>query len=130
EALAATGLRVGWAVGPASVIQQMADLLTHVGAWAPRPEQVATGNLLGRDDVIDAFHATMKREVLSRLQTIHDGLQALKSEGFAVDAVIPSGAIYLSARFQLHGKHTPDGRALNTDDAVRAYLLQSAGLAA
>ena len=130
KAFAATGLRVGWGVGPASVVSQMSDLLTHVGAWAPRPEQVATGNLLGRDDVIDSFHDTMKREVLARLQTIHDGLQALKAEGFAVDAAIPSGAIYLSARFQLHGKQTPEGRTLDSDDAVRSYLLQSAGLAA
>ena len=130
KSFAATGLRVGWGIGPASVIQQMSDLLTHVGAWAPRPEQVATGNLLGRDDVIDSFHDTMRREVLARLQTIHDGLQALKQEGFAVDAAIPSGAIYLSARFQLHGKRAPDGRTLSTDDEVRSYLLQSAGLAA
>ena len=130
KSFAATGLRVGWGVGPASVIQQMSDLLTHVGAWAPRPEQVATGVLLGRDDVIDAFHDTMRREVLARLQTIHDGLQALKREGFAVDAAIPSGAIYLSARFQLQGKRTADGRTLQSDDDVRSYLLQSAGLAA
>ena len=130
KSFAATGLRVGWGIGPAPVIQQMADLLTHVGAWAPRPEQVATGQLLGRDDVIDEFHDTMKREVLSRLQAIHDGLQGLKQQGFAVDAAIPSGAIYLSARFQLHGKRTPDGRTLETDDEVRSYLLQSAGLAA
>lgn len=130
KSFAATGLRVGWGVGPANVIQQMSDLLTHVGAWAPRPEQVATGNMLGNDAAIDAFHDTMKREVLARLQTIHDGLQALKREGFAVDAAIPSGAIYLSARFQLHGKQTPEGKTLHSDDEVRSYLLQSAGLAA
>lgn len=130
KSFAATGLRVGWGIGPASVIQQMSDLLTHVGAWAPRPEQVATGNMLGNDAAIDAFHDTMKREVLARLQTIHDGLQALKRDGFAVDAAIPSGAIYLSARFQLHGKQTPDGKTLHSDDDVRSYLLQSAGLAA
>ena len=130
KSFAATGLRVGWGIGPASVIQQMSDLLTHVGAWAPRPEQVATGRLLGRDDVIDAYHDRMRGEVLARLQTIHDGLQTLKREGFAVDAAIPSGAIYLSARFQLHGKRAPDGKTLESDDAVRSYLLQSAGLAA
>lgn len=130
KSFAATGLRVGWGIGPTSVIQQMSDLLTHVGAWAPRPEQVATGNLLGRDDVIDAFHDTMRREVLARLQTIHDGLKTFKRDEFAVDAAIPSGAIYLSARFQLHGKRTPEGKTLETDDEVRSYLLQSAGLAA
>ena len=72
----------------------------------------------------------MRREVLARLQTIHDGIHALKRDGFAVDAAIPSGAIYLSARFQLQGKRTPDGKTLESDDDVRSYLLQSAGLAA
>ena len=130
KAFAATGLRVGWAIGPTLVIQQMSDLLTHVGAWAPRPEQIASAALLGRDQEIDAFHATMRGEVLQRLQTLHDGLVALKNDGFDVDAAIPSGAIYLSARFDLQGKKTPEGARLRSDDDVRSYLLKSAGLAA
>jgi aspartate aminotransferase len=130
KAFAATGLRVGWAIGPTSVIQQMSDLLTHVGAWAPRPEQIASAALLGHDDEIDTFHAKMRGEVLKRLQTLHDGLVALKRDGFDVDAAIPSGAIYLSAKFALIGKRTPDGGRLRTDDDVRSYLLKTAGLAA
>ncbi len=39
KAFAATGLRVGWGVGPSDVIRSMADLLTHIGAWAPRPSR-------------------------------------------------------------------------------------------
>ena len=130
KSFAATGLRVGWGIGPTVVIQQMSDLLTHVGAWAPRPEQVATASLLGRDDVIDDFHARMRGEVLKRLQGLHDGIVAMKKEGFNVDAAIPSGAIYLSAKFALHGKQTKDGSRLRTDEDVRSYLLKSAGLAA
>nr|HRC85904.1 aminotransferase class I/II-fold pyridoxal phosphate-dependent enzyme [Thermoanaerobaculia bacterium] len=42
KAFAATGLRVGWSVGPPYLIQRMRDLLGHVGAWAPKPEQLAT----------------------------------------------------------------------------------------
>lgn len=129
KSFAATGLRVGWGVGPASVMKPMADFLTHVGAWAPRPEQVATANLLGNDKAIDEFHGKMRGEVLSRLQSLHDGLKVLKGMGFPVDAAIPGGAIYLSARFQLHGKHA-DGATLRSDDDVRTYLLRSAGLAA
>jgi aspartate aminotransferase len=129
KSFAATGLRVGWSTGPAPVIQQMSDFLTHVGAWAPRPEQVATAALLDRDDVIDAFHHTMRGEVLTRLQGLHDGIVALKKDGFPVDAAIPSGAIYLSGKFKLHGKQTKDGARLRSDDDVRAYLLKSAGLA-
>ena len=130
KSFAATGLRVGWGVGPATIIQQMSDLLTHVGAWAPRPEQVASATLLGRDDVIDDFHAKMRGEVLKRLTGLHDGIVALKNQGFNVDAAIPKGAIYLSAKFALHGKQTRDGARLRTDDDVRSYLLKSAGLAA
>jgi aspartate aminotransferase len=130
KSFAATGLRVGWAVGPTQLIAQMSDLLTHVGAWAPRPEQVATTALLGRDDVIDEFHDNMRAEVLDRLQALHDGIVAMKGEGFPVDASIPSGAIYLSARFALHGLRTKEGKTLTNDDEVRSYLLRSAGLAA
>ena len=131
KSFAATGLRVGWCVGPASVVRPMSDLLTHVGAWAPRPEQVATTTLLGDDTAIDAYHRQMRAEVLKRLQGLHDGLVALKGEGFPVDAFIPSGAIYLSARFALHGKRAGgSGATLRTDDDVRSYLLTKAGLAA
>jgi aspartate aminotransferase len=129
KAFAATGLRVGWGMGPSTVIKQMSDLLTHVGAWAPRPEQVATAALLANDAAIDEYHAHMKSEVEHRLRALHAGLMALKKDGFGVDAVIPAGAIYLSAKFDLHGKKTADGQALKTDDEVRSYLLKQAGLA-
>ena len=46
KAFAATGLRVGWAVAPPDIIRPMNDIVGHVGAWAPRPEQVATAKLL------------------------------------------------------------------------------------
>ena len=130
KSFAATGLRVGWGLGPTALIQQMSDMLTHVGAWAPRPEQVASAVLLVNDGAIDSFHDTMRGEVLARLQALHDGIAELKGDGFPVDAAIPSGAIYLSARFQLHGRRGPDGAPLQTDDDVRSYLLRSAGLAA
>jgi len=130
KSFAATGLRVGWGIGPTAIIQQMSDLLTHVGAWAPRPEQVATAALLGNDAEIDTYHDRMRGEVLNRLQALHDGIVELKSEGFPVDAAIPSGAIYLSARFQMHGQRTADGLELRSDDDVRSYLLKKAGLAA
>ncbi|MGH7679139.1 MAG: pyridoxal phosphate-dependent aminotransferase, partial [Gemmatimonadaceae bacterium] len=129
KSFAATGLRVGWGVGPANIIQQMSDLLTHVGAWAPRPEQVATTALLANDAAIDEYHGQMRGEVYKRLQALHDGIVGLKKEGLPVDAAIPSGAIYLSARFQLHGKKAGSA-TLRSDDEVRSYLLKSAGLAA
>ena len=41
KVFAATGVRVGWGMGPASVIAKMRMILTHVGAWAPMAEQKA-----------------------------------------------------------------------------------------
>jgi aspartate aminotransferase len=130
KSFAATGLRVGWGIGPTTIIQQMSDLLTHVGAWAPRPEQVATTALLANDAEIDRYHERMLGEVLKRLSALHEGVVSLKNEGHPVDAAIPSGAIYLSGRFQLAGRRTQDGVWLQSDDDVRSYLLKKAGLAA
>ena len=69
KAFASTGLRVGWAVGPADIIKPMNDIIGHVGAWAPRPEQVATAKFMG---------------VLSLIVTI--GVAALK---FGIFVVLP-----------------------------------------
>ncbi|HUX33996.1 MAG TPA: aminotransferase class I/II-fold pyridoxal phosphate-dependent enzyme [Gemmatimonadaceae bacterium] len=130
KAFAATGLRVGWGVGPADVIKSMADLLTHIGAWAPRPEQMATGELLCAVDDIRTYHAGMLRDVQERLTLLAEGIDQLRGDGFPVESTAPQGAIYLSARFALHGKRTPDGEVLQTNEAIRRYLLHSAGLAA
>ena len=48
KVFAATGVRVGWSVGPAIVINKMKAILTHVGAWAPMAEQKAVANYLGQ----------------------------------------------------------------------------------
>jgi aspartate aminotransferase len=130
KAFAATGLRVGWAVGPRDVIGAMSDLLTHVGAWAPRPEQLATADLLGATDDIKAFHAMMLPRVEQRLRLLADGIAVLRKEGFSVDSTPPRGSIYLSARFALNGRTAPDGSKLATNDDIRRYLLRSCGLAA
>jgi aspartate aminotransferase len=130
KAFAATGLRVGWGVGPPDVIRAMGDLLTHVGAWAPRPEQLATADLLGASGDIRAYHATMLPAVEERLRLLAEGIGALKREGFPVDSTPPSGAIYLSARFALQGKRAPSGERFVTNEEIRGYLLREAGLAA
>jgi aspartate aminotransferase len=130
KAFASTGLRVGWAVGPADIIKPMNDIIGHVGAWAPRPEQVATAKFMADDAAVDAYIATMRHETSRRLDAVHDGLETLRAQGLPVECVRPQGAIYVSARFALHGMQTPSGDVLRTDDDVRGYLLNAAGLAA
>lgn len=50
KAFAATGVRVGWSAGPQDIISRMSAIITHVGAWAPRAEQLATAELLQKPD--------------------------------------------------------------------------------
>lgn len=129
KAFAATGLRVGWAVGPSDVIKAMNDIIGHVGAWAPRPEQVATAKFLDDQAKVDRYMANMRHEATARLEAVYDGLQSLQRAGLPVECIRPQGAIYVSARFALHGMRTPDGDLLETDEDVRRYLLNAAGLA-
>lgn len=131
KAFAATGLRVGWAVGPTDVIAKMKTYLGHVGAWAPKPEQVATAGLLKDGAGIDAFHKHMITEVEARLTTLYTGITQLQREGFDVEAIPPQGAIYLSARFGLFGaKRADTGAVIRTNQDIRKYLLEAAGFAA
>ncbi|HEX6367712.1 MAG TPA: aminotransferase class I/II-fold pyridoxal phosphate-dependent enzyme [Longimicrobium sp.] len=128
KAFAATGVRVGWTVGPEDVTKRMASLLGHVGAWAPRAEQIATARVLEDTPAIEAYHAEMKAGVQSRLDALYQGVLALADAGYAVEAIPPMGAIYLSVRFPLHGWTTPSGAVLATNSDIRLYLLDAAGL--
>ncbi len=55
KSLCATGMRVGWGVMPPAIRKRMADILGHVGAWAPKAEQVAVSHLLDAPEKIAAF---------------------------------------------------------------------------
>jgi aspartate aminotransferase len=129
KAFAATGVRVGWSAGPPDVIERMSGLLGHVGAWAPRPEQVAVAKLLDDDAAMDDYHATMKPGVEERLTALYRGLAALAEAGLPVRAVPPRAAIYLTAEFDLVGATTADGRTLAGGEDIRRWLLAEAGMA-
>jgi aspartate aminotransferase len=124
KAFAATGVRVGWGVGPKAVIAAMRDILGHVGAWAPRAEQVATAELLRNDAALDAFVHTHKAGLQARLDALHEGFARMTRAGLPVRDIPPQGAIYLSVQFDLVGR-----RGLRTNDDVRKYLLEEAGFA-
>ena len=129
KAFAATGVRVGWTVGPEDITHRMASFIGHVGAWAPRAEQLATATLLADDSAMDQFHATMRPGVETRLQALFDGMESLRSDGLPVQAIAPMGAIYLSVRFPINGMQTPDETTLATNEQIRHYLLQESGIA-
>jgi aspartate aminotransferase len=107
----------------------MSALIGHVGAWAPKAEQSAVASFLEDGPAFNAYRTSMAAQVRLRLDALYDGLMAMRADGLPVDAIAPEGAIYLSAQFALHGRRTSDGAVLDSDEAVRAYLLRAAGMA-
>ena len=129
KVFAATGVRVGWSMGPAVVINKMKAILTHIGAWAPMAEQKAVANYLSNRDGIKKYLSNFKSEIEERLHRIYDGFIQLKKEGFSIDAIAPEAAIYLTVQFNLTGKKTTDGNVLKDQSEVTAYILNAAGIA-
>src|SRR5438067_6417234 len=124
KAFAATGVRVRWCIGPRAVIAAIKDILGHVGAWAPRAEQVATAELLRDHAAMDAYLREHKGRLQQRLDRLHEGFSRMTASGLPVRDIPPQGAIYLSVQFDLIGK-----RGFRTNDQVRKYLLEEAGFA-
>lgn len=129
KVFAATGVRVGWALGPEPLIAKMKAILSHLGAWAPMAEQKAVAKYLLQKEAIAKYLTNFKSEIEVRLRSIHQGFIALKEKGYQVDAVSPQAAIYLTIKIDLTGKKTADGKLLETQADVTSYILSEAKLA-
>lgn len=120
KAFAATGLRVGWTMAPPAITARMRDILGHIGAWAPKAEQLAVAWFLGQKDEMASFRGEMIRELRVRLDLLYQGIASMRSEGLSVNAIEPQGAIYLSAQFD---------PGFATNEETRQFLLHEAGFA-
>jgi aspartate aminotransferase len=129
KVFAATGVRVGWSMGPARVISKMKAINSHLGAWAPMAEQKAVAKFLPMAAEIDGFLAGFKHAVEERLRAIHNGIQSIKAAGYAVDSIAPQAAIYLTIKLDLSGKKTAGNKSLVTQSDVTAYILDEAKIA-
>ena len=129
KSLAATGVRVGWSMGPKLVIDKMKSLLNHVGAWAPKAEQLATAKYLSDLKRYDLFLVGQKKQLHQRLDGFYKGFSQLKKEGFKVDVIVPQAAIYLTVQMALHDMKTQSGEVLATTKDVTKYILDEAGVA-
>lgn len=129
KSLSATGIRVGWSMGPAPIINKMKAILTHVGAWAPRAEQLATAKYLSNLELYDSFLVEQKEKIKIRLEKFYNGFQDLKKNGFKVDAVSPQAGIYLTVQFDLVGQQTTGGKVLASTEDVAKYILDDAKVA-
>lgn len=129
KSLAATGVRVGWSMGPKKIIDKMKAILTHVGAWAPKAEQIATAKYLSNLNNYDTFLSAQKKNISARLDGFYKGFQQLKAEGFKVDVIPPQAAIYLTIKFSLNGQKTSEGKILENTKDITKYILDEAKVA-
>ncbi|MBC7720855.1 MAG: pyridoxal phosphate-dependent aminotransferase [Pedobacter sp.] len=129
KVFSATGVRVGWAFGPVEIMAKVKAILSHIGGWAPMAEQKALAKYLTQTDNIKQYLTHFKAEMEVRLTTIYNGFIALKAKGFAVDAVVPQAAIYLTIQLNLRGKITAHGITLLSQTDVTEYILNEAKLA-
>jgi aspartate aminotransferase len=129
KAFASTGIRVGWSAGPAEVITKMRAVLSHIGGWAPMAEQKAVAEYLLQTEPVRKHITHFKMALEDRLHKIYQGFLFLKNKGFAVDAIVPQAAIYLTVKIDLVGKKTADGKPLIKQSEVTEYILNEAKLA-
>jgi aspartate aminotransferase len=128
KSFAGTGVRVGWANGPESIISRMRSFIAHIGAWAPKPEQMAVGQFLAETQAVDGFLSEFRQQLQKRLDGFYQAFMALKEKGFDVDAIPPQAAIYLSVRLNLKNRKTPLGYILVSDEDVHQFLMNDAGM--
>jgi aspartate aminotransferase len=122
KAFAATGLRVGWSVAPPYLSARMRDLLGHVGAWAPKPEQLATAEILADPALTRRLAGAVRDGIDLRLAELDRGLASLAAAGLPVRHLPPAGALYLSVHFDLIER-------FGNNRGIRKYLLDEAGFA-
>ncbi|GFM83103.1 aminotransferase [Pseudomonas cichorii] len=120
---AMTGWRIGYAAGPADVINAMATLQSQSTSNASSVSQAAAVAALNGDQSFVKESVKVYQQRRDRcLELINaiDGLSCLK----------PDGAFYLYVNCgALIGKRAPDGKLLETDTDVVMYLLESQGVA-
>ena len=129
KCFAATGLRIGWAFGPSSLIEKMSLLNSYLGAWPAKPSQVALTNYLYQQDNITDYLTKLKSSLAERIKILASKLLTLKARGYKIEVIKPYGAIYLAVKLDLIGLRTKEGLKINTTDNIKDYLLQSAKVA-
>lgn len=129
KCFAATGIRVGWSFGPAEIMDKMKALLTHLGAWAPKPEQEAVSVFLEQTENVNSFMTDFNGKISESLNVLHNGIQEMKSRGFSVNSIEPMGALYLTVELDYLGKTKPDGASIADSSDLVFYLINEAGVA-
>ena len=100
----------------------MTEILSHIGAWAPKPEQRALDNYIRND--YDDYQSHIKyvtEEYKFLSDKICDKFEEMKNKGFNVDYQKPDGGIYISVYLGYVHSFT------STEDYI-SFLINTCGL--
>ena len=121
---AMTGWRVGWMVGPTSLIQACAKLQGHSTSGVCRVNQRAALAALTSDP---ALLEPVRSALVARRDLLVEGLERI--EGIDVGP-LAQGAFYVFPRVDgLFGRKRPDGGVLSSSMDVADFLISEVGVA-
>lgn len=129
KVLAATGVRVGWGYGPKRIIEKMKSITSHMGAWAPKAEQIAVARFLANNDEVNKYLASFKGEIFKRVDAFYKKFTALKNEGYNVDVIAPQASIFLTVKIDLIGLKKEDGTLISSTKDITDFLIEDAKIA-
>ena len=129
KVLAATGVRVGWGYGPKRIIEKMKSITSHMGAWAPKAEQIAVAKFLANNIEVNKYLASFKGEIFKRVDAFYKKFTALKNEGYNVDVIAPQASIFLTVKIDLIGLRKEDGSVISSTKDITDFLIEDAKIA-
>ncbi len=129
KVFAATGVRVGWGYGPKRIIDKMKSITSHMGAWAPKAEQVAVSKYLMNEKHVDSYLDMFKDELYKRVHKFYQKFSELKNEGFNVDVIDPQAALYVTVKIDLIGLKKEDGTVIKTTKDTTEFLIEEGKVA-
>ena len=129
KAFCGTGVRVGWAYGPKKLISKMNSITSHMGAWAPKAEQIAISRYLKNDAEVDKFLNSVKKKISDSMHGFYDGFKDLKNKGYDVDVIAPQASIFLTVKINLTGRKTLNGKLIRNTKDTSDFLIDEAGIA-
>jgi aspartate aminotransferase len=121
KSLCATGVRVGWLMGPQNIIGKMTEIFSHIGAWAAKPEQNAVAFYLNNREDIGEFIQQKQQQydfISSRIISLFN---SMKTEGYNVDCQNSDGGIYISVYLGYVNNF------ITTEDYIN-FLIEKCGL--
>ncbi|MDZ4712826.1 MAG: pyridoxal phosphate-dependent aminotransferase [bacterium] len=129
KSFCATGVRVGWGYGPRKIIDKMKSITSHMGAWAPKAEQVATAKYLSNEKAVNSFMKYFKNEISLRVNTFYEKFMELKRDGYSVDMIEPQASIFLTVNICIKGCVKEDGTEIQSTQDITDFLIEDAKMA-